>query len=235
MVVWDVATRQLARTFRWPNGYALDISPNGRLLAWSEDATGYPNTLEWMARVSDFRTGQALSALPPIPARGEFAGFVKFTSQGDLLTTGSGAVTLRKPVTGEVYWTAQVAWMDWPVLLGSGLVASKTHRQDEIEIRSLRDGTLVQSFHLTSTVEAMAASHDGRWIAGSGYELDHPRHVSNRPVVFVLDAATGVVVWKQAVDDLMMGMVFSPDGRWLVSATRGGTVRVWDTSRIRPK
>jgi WD40 repeat protein len=239
--VWDVATRKPVRTLNMDQVQSLDVSPDDKLLAWSEDATGYPDTLEWKAHISDLQTGEErVAALPPIPPTGVPFGYVKFTGSGDLITTGFQTLALRNALTGEVRWAARVETANAPVLLGSDLVLDSTPSH-EIQIRSPRDGALVRSFRPSPNFTVLTASLDGRWIAAGGYEVEDGHIAEDKPILFVMNAATGEVVRKVAdptrkekgkFEDVT-ALVFSPDGHWLVSGTQRGTVRVWDISDLR--
>ena len=77
---------------------------------------------------------------------------------------------------------------------------------------------LLQSGH-TSSIQALALSSDGRWMASGGDDK----------TVIVWNAATGEEQWRlTGYSDPIIALAFSPNGRRLASASTGGRVKIWD-------
>jgi len=72
-------------------------------------------------------------------------------------------------------------------------------------------------------VLSLAYSHDGKWLASSGYTDNAIR---------VWDAKTGEEVWfiENAHDDQIWSIAFSPDDHWIASASFDQTVKIWDVA-----
>jgi WD40 repeat protein len=93
-------------------------------------------------------------------------------------------------------------------LFGASLRAATSHAPDR----------LLQSGH-TSSIQALALSSDGRWVASGGYDK----------TVIVWNAATGEERWRlTGYSDTIIVLAFSLDGRRLASASAGGQVKIWD-------
>jgi WD40 repeat protein len=77
---------------------------------------------------------------------------------------------------------------------------------------------LLQSGH-TSSIQALALSSDGHWMASGGYDK----------TVIVWNAATGEEQWRlTGHSDPIIALAFSPDGGRLASASTRGRVKIWD-------
>jgi Flp pilus assembly protein TadD len=90
-----------------------------------------------------------------------------------------------------------------------------------LQLWNLAEGEAVGQFDKLHTIQQVAFSHDGKWLAAGGRDGK----------VFLFDAETG----KQHGDTLehrgaVRALAFTPDGRFLVSGSADGTARQWDVS-----
>jgi hypothetical protein len=85
--------------------------------------------------------------------------------------------------------------------------------------------------------QEVATSPDGRLVAWySPHRTPNGAvHALNAGRVVVREAATGRPVWQVKEDKLyVLGLGFSPDGRFLATAELAGRVRLWDTRTGKP-
>ena len=109
-----------------------------------------------------------------------------------------------------------------------------------IRIWRVADGTLLKMIDAGNHVYAVAASEDGRWLAGGGRELgavgtawkqifDH-RLIARGPTVRIWSVADSALRQELADhDDDVFSAAFSPDSRWLATASNDGAVKLWRT------
>jgi WD40 repeat protein len=84
-----------------------------------------------------------------------------------------------------------------------------------------RPERLLQSGH-TQSIQALALSHDGRWMASGGYDK----------TLIVWNLATGEEQWKlTGHSDTVTTVTFSPGSTQLASASTNGQVKIWDLQR----
>ena len=91
--------------------------------------------------------------------------------------------------------------------------------QQQVHVWSADDGKLLYTLPATANEHRLVFRPDGRQLAVAGggsvsvWDLDSRKHTEHRVHV-------GVVV----------GVVYSPDGKWLATASWDGTVKVWDAA-----
>jgi WD40 repeat protein len=107
-----------------------------------------------------------------------------------------------------------------------------------VRLWSARDGSLLSTIHLPSgpgelgEVDAVALSPDGRTVAAGGWTGEP----AGRDRLYLFDRETGREVGRRAdVDDVVLGLAFSPDGRRL-AASLGDThgVRLFASPSLAP-
>jgi WD40 repeat protein len=106
-------------------------------------------------------------------------------------------------------------------LLFAGVLSVELHGAPQGAAASQPPYRLLQSGH-TSSIQALALSSDGRWMASGGYDK----------TVIVWNAATGEEQWRlTGHSDTIIALAFSPDGGRLASASTRGRVKIWDVQR----
>ncbi len=219
--LWDVATGQELRTLTGPvaptGGYFVDavaFSPDGRLLVSAGT--------DYRIRLWDAATGHELRV---------FAGHtasvhaVAFSPDGRWLASGSGDKTVRlwdvaagkqlRSLTGHdaPVWT--VAFGPEASTLASGSVDGLVKLWDVATGQELRGFT-----RQARGLARVALSPDGRWLAsGGGNSIELWDVATGRQ----LRTMTGQV-WD------VTDVIFSPDGGSLASASRDGSIRLWNAT-----
>jgi RNA polymerase sigma factor (sigma-70 family) len=88
------------------------------------------------------------------------------------------------------------------------------------------DGVNIAGASLTN----IAFSRDGRLLAAAGWVADFATGKSNG-AVFLWETASGKLVWQvEGHTNQLFGLVFSPDGKLLATASRDKTIKLWDTA-----
>ncbi|MBI2263766.1 MAG: caspase family protein [Armatimonadetes bacterium] len=226
--LWDVRTGRSLRVLEghtdWVN--SITLSPQGNVLAsGSEDQT---------VRLWDISTGKLLSTLGE-SGKGSPLGTVKVTAwspDGRTLAAGfrDGMVRCWKMdpaggATGEVkrhFATGEVLSVAWspnsPVLaVGS--------QDGTVQFWDIASDSIVGRFKGSNySVEWLAFHPDGRTLATGGGKFE--------PLVKLWSIAD----WKPVKEPTVLKahgreisvILFSPDGKTLVTCDRGGTAHIWD-------
>jgi WD40 repeat protein len=116
-------------------------------------------------------------------------------------------------------------------------------RNGEVVVASINAGTVIQRVLIgQNPVGQLAWSPDGRRIAvgnmSAGFGLNPQTgqygKLRDTTVLQILDAGSAkpVAAVVQPVGGGVESIDFSPDGRWLVSTTADGTLRIWDSNAL---
>ncbi len=251
--VWDLATRQPLRRFAEDLGIAsVALSPDGKLLA-SGSWTGYVRVYDWaagkelftfpvvgVARVAFSPDGRLLAAATEkqtvqlwdvqggrlvADLEGDLLRFhcVAFSPDGSRLLAGGGDEVWRPGGTNQV--------TVWDVASKKQILKLIGHQNAVLAISFSPDGKMIATGSVDWTIrlwDAASGKHlrtlsdpRGR-VGGAGRPLEP---MGLREIVVMPDGHRG---WVESV-------VFSPDGKTLVSGSQDNTIRFWDVDSGKQK
>jgi WD40 repeat protein len=234
---WDLRSRKLAAVFSGPVGtvWTIDISPDGkRLAAAGEDAI--------------IRIWNNLDARSePEQLRGHTRNIwdVRFSPDGTRLASGSfdASVKLWDPNSGKLIKTLTGHTEAVVGLAFSPDGKSLASGADDSTVRMWRvsDARQLRVIDTGAHVDSVAFSRDGRWLASGGHARGaigafwHQLTGTGAPgpAVLLWRTKDGALVDALPHPDDVMSVVFSKDGRWLVTSGEDSRARLWRLKAIR--
>ena len=214
VVLWDIATRTNATLEEIGVG-AVSFSPNGAMLAAGSWGT---------VKLWDVATRTNIATF------GSHANRIKsvvFSPDGTLLATGSLDKTVKL----------------WDIATGTNIATLEGHTREVESVAFSPDGTLLATGSRDRTIKlwdvatrtniatleggsvhALSFSPNGTILAAGSWGTVKLWNVVTRTEVVTFEGHTG---WVESV-------VFSPDGKEIVSGAGDGTILLWDVSAIIP-
>jgi hypothetical protein len=240
--LWDMASGKELRRFDVYNGWIsyVAVSPDGQSLYSS-------------MKIFDLATGRLKGTL--LDAKGREHGNPNYL-QG-LFTADASGVLARTPEGVQFYDAASgrllglvaqppqgfyaLALSDDGRFLATGgemqLGAHDQRKDYSIRLWEVASGQEVTQLGVRfgsplGPTNALAFSHDGRWLASGGARGDEP---DCDLTLRLWDLVSLVPRYRlQGYLNSIDRVAFSPDDRWLASASQDATVLIWDTSRLAP-
>ena len=174
-------------------------------------------------------------ARTPIDLKTGFVHALAYARDGKLIAAGSyQSVTVIDPATGEQrVFKGQRGYVRGVAFSPDGQWLATAAEDESVRIRSVSDGEERLAFtkhRLPAT--SIAISPDGTLVASADGDAEQPR---KKGTAFIWDATTGEV--RATLNGHARGInciVFSTDGKQVVTGGTDETVRVWETSTGKP-
>jgi WD40 repeat protein/DNA-binding SARP family transcriptional activator len=202
----------------------LSVPDLGGDLDWSPDGTVFVTEGPEETGIVDIRDPRTGESARSFHGHDKDVNAVEFNGDGSLLaTTGDdGAARIWDPATGEEQWSFESSpdlevW--GPSFSPDGSMFA-AFWPDAVRVMDLRTGQTVRRIDTLAAPGQTAFSPDGERIAIS---------TESAPIAVVVDISSGKTVFTlQGHTHTTKNVAWSPDGRWLATASDDGSARIWN-------
>src|SRR5258708_26536458 len=216
--LWDVASKtQVAQIDKAYKQLGLRLSPDGRTLAL--------DGFDGVVRLWDVDK-QALKT--EFKGHKNWVGRVQFGAYSDILasSSGDGTIKLWNIKSGALTQTLSVPDGTWGMAFKPNSSVLAAGENDTVSIWDSSNGTeLIRLAGYEGAVASVNFSPYGTLlVSDSGFE--NPNHA-----LFIWDLAQTTKTILSGHTDIIETVLFSPDGKFIVSASRDDTLRFWGVTR----